>query len=178
MSHVEEHESSGDEQVLEDDQIVEVIEDLDADPIDEDMDDAEEMEFDELAQEQVQDLSSGRWGTGQPNHSFFSVRFSPIPVNDAYLALVGCQDDKAYVWNTSNGETVATLERHADSVIAVAWSHPDGKYLATGGMDGKVIVWHGLQGTLGSLICELEGPSEVTVRLVESSAPILPRIQY
>lgn len=52
------------------------------------------------------------------------------------------------------------LEGHSDSVAALAFSY-DGKYLATGGLDGAVKIW--LVST-GKLEADLEGADEVEVK--------------
>jgi WD40 repeat protein len=65
----------------------------------------------------------------------------------------------------STGETYCQLKEHADSVVSLAFS-ADGQYIATGGMDGKVIVSTALD---GQLVCELDGPSEITVRPTNSN---------
>lgn len=48
---------------------------------------------------------------------------------------------------------------HSDSCIALSFNS-DGKYIASGGLDGKVQIFSVLD---GSLVVQLEGPSEVTV---------------
>jgi WD40 repeat protein len=55
------------------------------------------------------------------------------------VACTGGGDDAAYLWNVENGEKLVELPRHKDSVIAAGFSH-DGRYIATGGMDGVVNV--------------------------------------
>jgi ribosome assembly protein SQT1 len=75
----------------------------------------------------------------------------------ANLACSGGGDDKAYLWNYLTGEQIGVLLGHSDSVIDVGFNH-DGSYVATAGMDGKVIV---------SLVpsceqvCVLDGPNEI-----------------
>jgi hypothetical protein len=44
------------------------------------------------------------------------------------------------LWNVADGQLLKTFEGHADAVYAVALS-PDGKLLATGSYDQKVILW-------------------------------------
>jgi ribosome assembly protein SQT1 len=59
----------------------------------------------------------------------------------------------------ATGETFCQLKEHTDSVVSVAFSS-DGQFIATGGMDGKVMVSNALD---GQHVCELDGPSEITV---------------
>lgn len=56
------------------------------------------------------------------------------------LAISGGEDDKAFVWNTSNGEVVLECSGHKDSVTCVGFNF-DGTLAATGDMSGIVKVW-------------------------------------
>ncbi|GAA5977847.1 hypothetical protein JCM5350_006195 [Sporobolomyces pararoseus] len=93
----------------------------------------------------------------------FTLQVHPI---DSNLAVSGGEDDLAYIFRTDSGAQVKKLEGHSDSVTSCGWSF-DGTMVATGGMDGKVIVWR-VQGTEGDwtqrqweLLHTLEGPDEV-----------------
>lgn len=95
----------------------------------------------------------------------FTLQVHPI---DSNLAVSGGEDDLAYIFRTDSGAQVKKLEGHSDSVTSCGWSF-DGTMVATGGMDGKVIVWR-VQGTEGEwtqrqweLLHTLEGPDEVNV---------------
>jgi ribosome assembly protein SQT1 len=72
------------------------------------------------------------------------------------VATGGC-DDKSYLWRSDNGEKVADLAAHSDSVSAIKFSN-DGQFIASGGMDGKIHVFQ----LPNQLVTTLEGPSEVT----------------
>ncbi|KAJ1664113.1 60S ribosomal subunit assembly or modification protein [Coemansia sp. RSA 1813] len=86
--------------------------------------------------------------------SVFSVDLSPTQPN---IAVSGGEDEKAYVWRTDNGELVAELDKHQDSVSAVQFSK-DGSLVAAAGMDGKINVY---KTTDFSKCATLEGPDEV-----------------
>ena len=73
----------------------------------------------------------------------FFLHTSPVysvALYDNYAA-TGGGDDLGYLWDITNGEMILKLDGHSDSVTNVAFSN-DGAYLATGGMDGQVRVWH------------------------------------
>eukprot|EP00128_Syssomonas_multiformis_P018394 Colp12_sorted_trinity150504_noHs@2560 len=74
------------------------------------------------------------------------------------IGATGGGDDKGYIFKTSDGSPLFELKGHTDSVSAISFNH-DGKYLATGGMDGTVLVW---EVATGKKVCTLEGPDEVT----------------
>lgn len=91
--------------------------------------------------------------------SIFAVSLSPSNPN---LACTGGEDDTAWLWNVDSGEEVAKLEGHTDSVVSVEWNC-DGKYVATAGMDGKVLVWK----DSGEQVVELGGGGEVAVSFMK-----------
>ncbi|KAG5221789.1 Ribosome biogenesis protein [Salix suchowensis] len=81
------------------------------------------------------------------------------------LAATGGEDDLGYIWNTSNGDIIAKLTGHTDSVTSIAFSH-DGEMLSTGGMDGKVRIWRRVgkeHWKTWEFLTELQGPDEVMV---------------
>ena len=71
-----------------------------------------------------------------------------------------------HIWRTDNGEELARLDGHTDSVTSVGFNF-DGEMVATGGMDGKVRVWRRKgEGYLNwEFVIGLEGPEEVNVSL-------------
>jgi ribosome assembly protein SQT1 len=72
------------------------------------------------------------------------------------IAASGGEDDKAYLWDVSNGNTISTLEGHKDTVVSTAFS-VDGTLVATGSLDCTVKVWNVSDGSLQQT---LEGPTE------------------
>ena len=72
------------------------------------------------------------------------------------MVVTGGGDDRAFLWDLTNGERKAELKGHSDSVVAVAFNF-DGKYVATGGLDSVVKVWDVND---GNLVQTLEGPSD------------------
>ncbi|KAJ3047704.1 hypothetical protein HK097_011286 [Rhizophlyctis rosea] len=75
-----------------------------------------------------------------------------------HLVASGGGDDKCYLWRLDNGEKVFDLGVHTDSVSAIGFSN-DGQYVASAGLDGKVIV-HNVSN--GQHVVTLEGPTEIT----------------
>ncbi|MEU3405269.1 serine/threonine-protein kinase [Streptomyces sp. NPDC006670] len=68
--------------------------------------------------------------------------FSP----DGQLLAFNGQGVGVRLWNTATRQDVTTLEGHDSPVQAIAF-HPDGRTLATGDRDGKVLVWSTTSGT-------------------------------
>ncbi len=80
----------------------------------------------------------------------FCVAISPA---DSNVVACGGAEDKGFLFNAADGERLAELGGHEDSVSAVAWNH-DGSLCATGGLDGRVQVWD----ARGTRVQTLEGP--------------------
>ena len=100
-----------------------------------------------------------------PTHrkSVFAVAVHPtLPI-----AASGGEDDMGYLWNITDGEQIARLSGHTDSVSSTAFS-ADGTMIVTGGMDGKVRVWRKIAsdptGKQWEFLTEVVGPDEVMVR--------------
>lgn len=84
--------------------------------------------------------------------SVYAVCAVPGAAGDIMLSASG--DDTACLWRADTAALIARLSGHTDSVVAVEGSH-DGKYLATGSLDGSVRVWN----AKGELLHVVEGPS-------------------
>ncbi|XP_002734673.1 angio-associated migratory cell protein-like [Saccoglossus kowalevskii] len=69
--------------------------------------------------------------------SVFSCDVDP---KTSSLVVTGGEDDKAFVWNISDGQKVFECTGHKDSVTCVAFSS-DSELLATGDMSGVIKVW-------------------------------------
>lgn len=106
----------------------------------------------------------------------FAVALHPV---DPLIAVSGGADDMGHIWRTDNGEEIAKLEGHTDSVSSVGFSF-DGEMVATGGMDGRVRVWRRVKGSEGYLnwefVISLEGPDEVNVRAASFLGRQLPEL--
>ncbi len=50
------------------------------------------------------------------------------------------------IWNADSGECTSTLSGHEEVVWSAAWS-PDGQRIASGGTEGKVMIWDATSGT-------------------------------
>ena len=50
-------------------------------------------------------------------------------------------DDTIGLWDTISGERIQTLTGHTDAVLSIAFS-PDGNTLASGSLDGTVLLWN------------------------------------
>jgi len=86
------------------------------------------------------------------------------------LAASGGEDDIGYIWDITDGEVIAKLTGHTDSITSVAWSF-DGEMISTGGMDGKVRIWRrrGKEDyRTWEFLTELQGPDEVMVLLAKA----------
>lgn len=90
--------------------------------------------------------------SGRHRESVFAVAWNPVAES---TVASGGGDDKAFLFQVGTDAHVE-LTGHTDSVSCTAFSC-DGKYLATGGLDGQVIIW---DASSGSLIRALEGPDE------------------
>jgi len=59
--------------------------------------------------------------------------------------LVSFDKNLVVIYDPASGKIIKTLEGHLANVTAIAFSR-DGKYLATGGIDGSIIIWDGITG--------------------------------
>ena len=56
------------------------------------------------------------------------------------IAVSGGEDDKAYVWDITDGKLIFECGNHCDSVTHALFSY-DGVYVATADMSGFIQVW-------------------------------------
>lgn len=93
-------------------------------------------------------------------HTDAVVAVACSPANSTDFATGGC-DDAAFLYKMGVGGaepsfTKFPLRGHTDTVAALGFSS-DGSYLATGGLDGRVLVWDAAS---GAQKVALEGPGE------------------
>lgn len=120
-------------------------ENIDQDAIDEEMGEVQEGEEGEEGEEgddleDVQDDSIQAF-FGHTD-SVYTVTLHPKLPD---LAISGSGDDKAFVWNTSSGDSVFELAGHKDTITCTGVSQ-DGKLIATGSYDGTVGIWDSSDG--------------------------------
>ena len=76
---------------------------------------------------------------------------SPSPMgsmdwsDDGKLLAAGCHDCRIYLWNAEDGQLLATLEGHADSVVGLGFN-PTGTWLASSSWDGTMRIWDTVTG--------------------------------
>ena len=82
-------------------------------------------------------------GTNEPQQLYehkgivHSVAFSP----DGKFLASGSEDRTVRIYNLTKGEQKQILKGHKKPVLSVAFRPSDGQLLASGGMDGKVLLW-------------------------------------
>ncbi|EDW19734.1 angio-associated migratory cell protein [Drosophila mojavensis] len=143
----------------ENDEFLEEIE-LDGDPP---VDDDDELEMEEVTLSQLEarlgmhsdsdDAMDGNEDEEEENRiaairddALITFRKHTAPVFGCHLhprldwAVTGSEDDRAYVWDTNNGEVLFEITDHKDTVTETHFSH-DGCYLATGDISGELFVF-------------------------------------
>jgi WD40 repeat protein len=100
-------------------------------------------------------------GSTQPNDLVTPNRVAYSP--DGKL-LAACDSNKIDIYDPATGNLIQTLEGHKSDVTAVAYSR-DGNYLASGGVDGSLLIWN-IQG--GNIIAQLAGHTDAVEGLAFS----------
>lgn len=105
--------------------------------------------------------------------SIFTLSLHPSFPNPP-LAISGGEDDAGWIWSVFDGTPLVRLGGHTDSVIAAGFS-ADGKFAATGGMDGQVRVWSrvGESEERWTFAHSFSGPDEIVWFAWHPTAPIL-----
>ena len=65
-----------------------------------------------------------------------AIRFHPT----AEIVITGCADGRLRWWNQGTGTLIREVEAHSSAINSVALSH-DGRWVVSGGRDGKVRLW-------------------------------------
>lgn len=132
-----------------DEEIVEVIDLNDAEPGPNDLaDELDDVDFEddpgiaddegwETEDEMEADQDDSDLTFSSHKGSVFCVSLDPVSNT---MAVTGGEDDKAYVWNVSDGEILFECTGHKDSVTCAVFSH-DSSLVATGDMSGMIKVW-------------------------------------
>lgn len=154
----------GEQDELAAEDVMEVFEDDDQDQDEMEVDESDS-EDDQIDEEPSADDSTVHFEAHAA--PIFCIATHPI---DPTLVVSGGEDDTAYLWRADDGQLIAKLSGHEDSVTAVGFSF-DGELVATGGMDGRVRLWRRVKGRAGGpnaeyatweFLTNLDGPDEVT----------------
>jgi WD40 repeat protein len=130
-----------DEEFINDQDIQEELE-IGEQPVEEDEDQTD------IHQEEFKDDSVQ--GFFEHKEPVFCCSISPL---HPMICASGGGNDASFLWSMETGEKIFNLGVHQDSCTAVKFSC-DGIYVASGGMDGKIMVF---QTEDGVLVSNLEG---------------------
>jgi WD40 repeat protein len=85
-------------------------------------------------------LNPAKIYTGHVNHKFCIPSTFVLNAQMGPCVASGSEDNKVYIWDVQSLKVVQTLEGHADAVLGLS-EHPREAVLATGSMNGEIIVW-------------------------------------
>lgn len=107
---------------------------------------------------QVRELRSRLGGDDRRIDRVLDVAFSP----DAQFVATASEDETARIWRTDDGQPVASLQGHTESVSSVAFS-PDGSRLLTISWDGTAKLW---DASTGRVVATLRSDGSVLTHAV------------
>jgi len=152
---IEDDENNPEEVFIDESEVLQEIPTNKNEPIEDLGDDAdyEDIENEDIANEDNENqlLDDSIQGFFEHKEPVYSITINPVQPN---IAVSGGGDDLAYLFDHVQGVALFKLSGHTDSVISTDFS-ADGKYVATGSMDGVVKIWTTHD---GQLVQSLEGP--------------------
>ncbi|TPX34400.1 hypothetical protein SmJEL517_g02975 [Synchytrium microbalum] len=159
---MEEQQQPVEEALFESDDVAEVVDTVEdaAEPMSED----EDMDMDVIgdtevtesqADDQALSVDDSIAAFSDHQEPVYSVAINPT---NPMMAMSGGGNDQSFLWRLDTGERLFDFPSHTDSVSDVKFS-ADGRFAASGSMDGKV---HVLNPADGTLVNTLEGPNEIT----------------
>src|SRR5262249_3938791 len=94
-----------------------------------------------------------RWTGSTPASGAGAVGVQRLDFSPVAMHIAASDNNVVNIWDADTGQRLATLTGHKGAVWAVAYS-PDGRYLATGSVDGGLRIW---DAATGALLHELIG---------------------
>lgn len=130
-----------------------------------------EEDFDASEEE---DANEDWWNFKETLHGGEPVYVIDLNPAEPAIFATGGGDDRAVLSKIVNDHVVpiAELAGHSDTVDRLRFS-PDGRFLATGGMDGTIMIWDGHTGEMQTSFSGLEGEVGWLAWHPDSKRPIL-----